>query len=238
MKNQVILCAFSTLLLGACAKVYKPPTAATPLFTEKNQIALEGSYSRAGINFSAAASVSPQLAVMFNGQYNNGTQKETIIDKQPASGSYGEFGIGYFKKVNDNFIFETYGGYGLGKLADTYQLIDKVHEESFKYNKVFLQPNLDLKTGPVDFIFTPRFAYVFGNYTGDLIAVNGVFNPDLSQKINFFSAEPTLTIAMGNEKLKGFMQGGMTFNKYSIITSSYNIGGGIKYKFSTNFAKK
>ena len=238
MKNQLILCAFSTLLLGACAKVYKPPTAATPLFTEKNQIALEGSFSRAGSNFSAAASLTPQLAIMFNGQYNNGTQKESVIDKQPASGRYGEFAVGYFKKVNDNFIFETYVGYGLGRLADGYKIIDLVHEESFKYNKVFLQPNFDLRTGMVDFIFTPRFAYVFGNYTGDLIPINEVVNPDVAQKITFFSAEPTLTIAAGNEKVKVFTQVGVNFNKYSVISSLYNVGIGAKFKFSTKRDKK
>jgi hypothetical protein len=229
MKRIVFFCALCAILLSSCATVYRPNMTATPLFTEKGQVALEGAYSRDGVNVSAAAAVSPAIAVMATGQFNRNARRNNL-DRQPANGNYGEIGVGYFKKVKNKFIVETYAGFGKGNMTDYAQPVDQVYEEKLDFSKIFVQPNIAYRVDDFDFIFTPRVAYVIGTYKGRDSDIVGTAL-DATKKVQFFSAEPTLTLAYGSSKFKGYFQGGININKYGFITSLYNIGVGIKYNF-------
>jgi hypothetical protein len=101
---------------------------------------------------------------------------------------------------------------------------------SFQYNKFFLQPNLGIRASEdFDLIFTPRVAYIGGNYEFSDLTPPVNIN---KSKENFFSLEPTVTLAYGSKQWKGFVQGGVNWNKKFISeTSLYNIGAGVKYTF-------
>ena len=240
MKNLFAFSTLLTILLTSCATVYRPNMTTTPLFTEKGQVALEGAYSRDGVNLNAAMAVAPAVAIMVNGQINQNTKRSGgLFDSSPSNGRYGEFGVGYFKKMKDQLIFETYVGAGQGFMNDKSKLVDTEYPESLKYNKFFVQPNLGWRPSPsFDLIFAPRLGYVKGDYQGSSIIVNGI---NEKAKVDFLTLEPTLTLAFGNKQFKFYMQGGVnyTYNthdandrlKYSTISSLYNLGVGLKYNF-------
>ncbi len=230
---------FSAILFSSCATVYRPNMTATPLFTEAGQVNLEAAYSRDGINASAAMAVAPSIAVMTNGQFTLGTKRIVAFDQNPTNGNYGEVALGYFKKVSDVFIFETYTGMGIGKLSDE-ATIGNSHplREEFKYNRFFLQPNIGFRINKnFDLAFTPRLAYVSGDYFGSNLF--DLFEDGKKAAIKFISFEPTFSLAFGGQNLKGYLQAGIntplsqskTYN-YTAIYSIYNMGIGVKYNFS------
>jgi hypothetical protein len=230
-RSAYFLLLTATLFLTSCATVYRPNMTPTPLFTEKGQVAFEGAYSRDGGNISAAAAVAPNFSLMLNGQFNRNAQRGGgTLDKFPTNGSYGEFGLGFFQKVQEKFIFETYLGIGKGIMKDQTALIDRAYNVSFQYNKFFLQPNLGIRANEdFDLIFTPRVAYVSGEYEFS----DPQFPTDADKsKQNFFSLEPTLTMAYGAKQWKGYVQAGLNWNENFIAqTSLFNIGAGLKYTF-------
>jgi hypothetical protein len=230
-RSAYFLLLTATLFLTSCATVYRPNMTPTPLFTEKGQVAFEGAYSRDGINVSAAAAVAPNFSLMLNGQFNKDAKRGGgTVDNFPANGNYGEFGLGFYQKVEEKFVFETYLGIGRGRMEDQSKIVDNIYKESFQYNKFFLQPNLGLRMSEdFDLIFTPRIAYVTGTYAN--YDTQLPTDADKSKQ-NFFSLEPTLTMAYGTKQWKGYFQGGLNWNKDFIAqTSLFNIGAGLKYTF-------
>lgn len=236
MKRQIITTIKMLTLAGAivglnaCAKVYRSNMTPTPLFTQKGQSQVEAAVSRNGVNVSAAAAVSPSIAVMANGQFVI-KNKTSSFDNYPARGSYGELALGYFRPLKNNWVVEGYLGAGFGSLRDTIQPIDASYPERLDYNKLFLQPNIGYRKEYSAVIFTPRVGYVFGKYRGIDYSIVGE-DRDIPKNISFLSVEPTVTFEFGNKRLWGYTQFGMNFNKYTTISSLYNIGVGVKYRFS------
>lgn len=125
-----------------------------------------------------------------------------------GSGSLLELGYGYFKPVNKNWRFETYGLAGLGGVenhfpstVDTYQTTDgKISASMLKFS---IQPAIGYCHKNFQVIFSSRFSSLnYSNIKGNLI-FNKVNQQDLLYRYRSnFLFEPALTLRLGAENFK------------------------------------
>lgn len=109
---------------------------------------------------------------------------------------YGEFGTGYYTRLNKFWRAEVLAGYGGGNTGNP------ANHRSL-YNKIFLQPSIGISGPWVDAAFTPRFSYV----RHFMERINGG-KTKVDENVLFF--EPSVTVRVGYEQLKFQLQGGLS----------------------------
>ena len=210
------------LLLGmivtSCnTTLYVPNAVNAPLLKEKGELKA----SIGGNNFQAAFGVSDNIGIIGNVYWNkfqeditnNGITTETL-----NKGKLYELGVGYFTKLTDNVVFETYVGGGLGN-------IDFNNEGSGKYydvkaTKFFVQPAVGYVSRFFDIAFTPRLSAVKYNdlntagYTPDELITEYLVKSDVEGKTWLF-IEPAFTIRGGYKFVKLQFQYGFASKRTS-----------------------
>lgn len=202
-------------LLNGCATYYKPNSQNVPLFQERGEVrAVVGankggpSWGEAeGRDFQGAYAVTNHLGVMANMFF--------ISDADDWSGDTGkgrlvECGVGYFSPLSGHWVFETYGGAGLGKLTR----IGTFGRTSVSARRVFLQPSIGYASRGFDAALSLRMCGL--TYSGIPEVPMDYEGEHMAQALrdarSSILVEPAFTIRAGWEYLKLQLQIGQSRN--------------------------
>jgi len=128
-------------------------------------------------------------------------------------------GLGYYDKIDDDFGWEIYAGGGKGALQYTHFdsfVWDTITNNylNYKYKtdftKLFIQPNIGLKTKYADFIFSTRFVGINFSNIDTLNMGLETMKDDKVYNLNqqtFMFIEPAITVRFGYKWLKFHIQG-------------------------------
>lgn len=210
------------LVLTGCTHYYYAPNAANiPLFKEKNSFkgkaGFGGGNNYNGGDIQLAYSASPKVGVMLNSFFAGRTEQVNELGSgdshdESGKGSFFEAGVGYYKPFGKNkiWIFETYGGAGIGTENHVYNY----HETSkLHIAKYFIQPSIGYisKSGVLEIAVASRFSGLNLKINQNNVSENsGIKNVQDMDSIRFhpssFLWEPSVMIAVGWPDFKFFLE--------------------------------
>lgn len=205
--------------LSACSpKYYTPDSHNIPLISRKGEtnLAVSGSTGRA--EFMASHGITEKIALKANGGIYFPSDFGRYETGNSGSGKFLEFGAGYFKPLENNWIFETYGIFGLGSMEvdfsenDVFD-IDAQGTLSAKILRFGVQPNIGYKTENFVFGAAARIAYLsFNDIEGDLVYLQTSQKDYLQNNNGHFLAEPGILVGMAFDKFSIRAHGGLSLN--------------------------
>lgn len=252
---KIFIVLFLVLSLTSCSHYYYAPNAANvPLFKEKNTFKLRGGYSADsydGADIQMAYSVSKKIGVMVNSFF--ASESENVQDNysslaahaESGKGSYIEAGLGYYKAFGNHkvWIFETYGGAGVGGESHIYNYSEA---SNLGLSKYFIQPSFgySAKREHFEFALSSRFSRL--NLKIKNNNLSSQTNQSEKQNLGLISShpssllwEPSILIASGGKYIKFYLQltiSNNLSNPYLPMDNS-NISLGIKITFKNDQKK-
>ena len=234
MKNLILAFIIVIVLFcDSCSPIYYVPnTQNIPMLEAQGQSKISASFNltdaTAGGELQAAHAVTNRIAVLANLLYCKAKD-----DNANGSGKQIELGPGYYKKIANNLIFESYALVGFGNVENIftkthYTTKDTIRfDENVKANfyRIGLQPSISYKKKNFDIAFSTKLSnVVYNNIKGNLVnEVNSVLVnevDDLKKNKNNLFMEPALTISGGSSKFKLQLQ----------LQKSYNLSNA-KFKY-------
>jgi hypothetical protein len=196
MKMKLLLFAvfgYLSLALISCAPVYIPNVINAPLLSKAGEVQLSVYSATSGFDPQFAAALTDNIGVMVNGSFNE-LSYEDSDDYQKHK--FFEMGVGYYKKLNENFRFETFGGYGFGTIETDYGYYQWIPHKTINSKRFFLQPTVGATFQPFEGCISARVAHL-----------------SLTQKERSFQGmffEPVVTGKIIYKRLKGIIQIGLS----------------------------
>lgn len=227
MKTSALL-IFAILILSSCSKVmYMPNTINAPLFNERNEFKANVSMN----NFQAAFAPASHFGIMANGytrssNYSSGGSSSDI--NYSSSRNLFEGGIGYFNTLSEGFVYEIYGGGGVGSLTYNGDQMysgtgNVIYKYSADFSRFFIQPSIGFSHDIVDVSISARIVRLSfnnirtENYTQQMLINEDIYNLDQS---DYFFIEPALTFRVGYKWCK-FQTQLLYSNKLNLETLNY-----------------
>lgn len=246
---KLLICVFIISIgMASCHHVYYAPnTSNIPLFSDRNQVRINGLYSNGDVSSfkggeaQVAASLTDKWAAMANFFSASNTDNTGSYDES-GRGSYFEFAGGYFKTIDrqKKWVGEIYAGFGGGNVMNDYGLGD---HSKVGITKFFLQPNIGYKSKFFEFGFSPKISLVNWKVKDHTVSntEHDWANSDLGfikSDPNFLAFEPALLVRLGSENFK--IQGALSFSSsrggildYNELTETFNASLGISLYFNT-----
>lgn len=196
----------AALSLASCSpKYYVPTTQNVPIIRAKGQTNLTAAGNSNQAEFQGAYGISKSLALQANGGFlfpqdeNNGNG---------GSGNFLELGVGYYKNLSPDILFDVYGLLGYGRMENHFPTTvseypgttGKISANLLRYG---IQPSLSYHSKYFSFTGSARVMNI--NYVG--IDGNFIFESEdqvayLQNNKSSFILEPALTLRGGLEKVK------------------------------------
>lgn len=216
MKKSGLIILVIALGLSACnPKFYTPNTQNVPLISEKGETNLTLSGNVNQVEFQGAYGVSKNIAIQANG----GLFVPSDLDNgNGGSGKFFELGAGYFEKINEIWVFETYGIVGFGSFENHLPSTTSENPEtkgdiSTSIFRIGVQPSFGYKSKHFSAAVSSRFVNLsYSNIEGDLIFDRENQIDYLKDNSSHFLIEPALTLRGGFEKIKLQVQFGYSWN--------------------------
>jgi hypothetical protein len=216
MKNILKLLLPFILVTSCTHHYYIQDSHNVPLFKEKNQFSASlnrgGGSEIAKTDVQAAYSVSNNIAFMIN--YLNADGGTEDYNSNYGFGDYWDGAIGYYKPIYENYIFETYIGYGVGKQHHEYdEYYKSLNTSDLTFSKIFIQPNFGMTTKYFEAAISFRFCRLSFNEIKSV-----PFNTDdydlnlIKSNKNSFLFEPAMTLRIGYKSVKIQFQYANTIN--------------------------
>ena len=249
-----ILSAGMLLILTGCVTLYKPNAIHSPMLKEKGEINASASLGLSGCglyNLQASYAIANHTGIIIDGMYHNRRNSSNDSSVERLNMFFGEAGAGYFTTFSNikNVLFQCFGGGGYGTTTDK---IDNNNpqpgpEMNTKYINVFIQPGLVYINKYFKVAFDVRANYV---HLYDIHAFlyekfewwNTDFRFYSDTTLNFTILEPTTTLQVGNGRLKGILQLGVTIpvvNSHTYIevnTSSMYLAPLFKFSIGVTYS--
>lgn len=217
MNQRLLLLPLTSALfvLVSCnTQMYVSNAVNAPLLKEKGEVQVALTQN----DLQAAVGLGNSFGVMANGFYRNYKSDNNY----EHGGILGEAAIGYFKPLENNFVFETFVGGGAGRVYKQKEFIDANDARyigKFDANAVkgFIQPDFGYKSRFFDAVISSRFSLVkyssFSpeNYPEEELHKDYLDNSNLTGPL-FMFAEPALTLRAGYKYVKLQAQFGLTIN--------------------------
>jgi hypothetical protein len=221
MKSSVQILLFGMLIiLAGCVTLYKPNAINSPLLKEKGELSSTAALGLSGsglFNLQAAYAISNHTGVMIDGMYHRHVNRaDSSVEK--LNMFFGEAGAGYFTTFGNKSsgLFQCYGGAGYGFTSDIIRNPGSPYPEvSSEYSNLFIQPGLAFTSQYFTVAFDLRANYVhLFNIHAYLYDKFEFWNTQYiyysDRTLNFMNLEPTVTLKAGGDKMKGFVQLGVT----------------------------
>lgn len=213
--NYYLFLSLAVLLVACSPKYYTPNTQNVALISQKGETDLNVSGNGNQVEFQGAYGVSDNVAIMANG----GLFIPSDLDNgNGGSGNFIEFGVGYFEKVKDDFVFETYGIFGFGSFENHLPSTTSANPQtegdlSANIVRIGIQPNFGYKSEFFEAGISTRIVSLnYSSIEGDLI-FDGTNQPTyLKDNSSHFLLEPALTLRAGLENIKLQLQVGSSIN--------------------------
>jgi hypothetical protein len=216
MKRYILCLTISSLLFSACNPTfYSPDTQNVPLISQKGETNLTVAGNGNQVEFQGAYGFGKVLSVKANGSF---FIPADLDNGDGGSGRYFEAGLGYFKPLVGNFVFETYGIVGFGRMENHFPSAvsgnpgtsGDISASVFRYG---LQPNFGYKTKHFTAALSARLVnLVYSDIEGDLVYLSRNQADYLNSNKSNFLVEPAITIRGGLEKIKLQVQYGYSHN--------------------------
>ena len=212
---------FPTFLLiifvfGACTPVYyRANPQNIPLLQAKGDMVLTGGLSSGSVlTGSASFGFDAQYAQALTNQWGvmaNISSFKGVGGVYIPSGYLAEGGGGYFHPFGSGFVFECYGGIGIGSVDNRSSTPDtlKVYRgNSVHLVRLFVQPSIGYSSKHFEAAFSIRLCGM--QYYGGSYDLRDSTNLDSYQYLTtqkwIGSIEPALTIKLGSDRVKYFWQ--------------------------------
>lgn len=216
MKNlNLLLISVVVLVATSCnPKYYSPNTQNVPLMSAKGEKNLTLSGNGNQIEFQGAYAVTNNVAIKADASFFFPPK----VNGDGGSGNLVEVGGGYFKRVNENFVFETYGVLGFGSFENN--LPSTIAANPSTTGKISanilrsgIQPNFGYKSKNFSAAISSRLVNLnYTNIKGDLVFAGTSQTAYLNNNSSNFMVEPAITLRAGFEKLKLQLQYGYSVN--------------------------
>jgi hypothetical protein len=220
---QCYIALVTVISFCSCTHVYYSPNSGNvPLFKKKGEARINGYYSLGstitdnikGGEVQAAYAVSNHVGVMLNTAFM-GASNGSGSQKDAGNGSLIEAGAGYYKPLRKNYVFETYGGVGLGSVKNEYSTGGS---SKINFSKFFVQPSFGYSITNFDIGLVSKFSFV--NMTINHSTFPNGNDPFKTYDIDYIKAnpfsvlwEPSLFLRIGFKTVKAQFQ----------YTPSYNL---------------
>lgn len=232
-KNLKILAAAA--FLASCSPIYYMPSVQNvPLISEKGEVNATLSAGSSVVAFDGAYGITDHFGIMAKGNifYYPENSDDSLYD---GSGNYFEFGGGYFTPVGENFVFETYGIVGLGKVNNhlVFGNTEGISSDIIVYG---IQPAFGYKHKNFSATVSSRFtALNYNNITGDLLYQDKPQAAYLAQNNSHFLIEPALTLRGGTENVKLQVQYAYSINTTNseFLQDKAKLSVGLSFNFKT-----
>jgi hypothetical protein len=251
----VFVASVLSLLAGCTHYYYAPNSANIPLFKEKNNFKFKAGYGgddyKSG-DIQMAYSASRNVGIMVNSFLAGKTEdvedsyRTGASHQESGKGSYIEGGAGYYKPFSRKkvWIFEAYGGVGIGGENHTY---GNLETSKFKLTKYFVQPSIGYssKSGKFEFAVSSRFSRL--NLKIDQSNVTTETNKVEKQNVDLialhpssFLWEPSFMIAGGWPNFKFFLQltSSDNLSNSHLFMDKDNVTFGLKFTLKNNPGNK
>ncbi len=228
---------FLLAIVGCSPKYYVPNTQNVPGINAKGQVnfILAGNSNQTELQ--AAYGITDKLALQLNG----GFVPQQNDNGNSGSGKLIEGGLGYYKNLNESWLFDTYALFGMGDVANDFpstvsdypSTTGKLSATLFRYG---LQPGLSFHRKYFTITGSARITNLnYMDINGNLIFDGVDQQAYLRSNNSNFLVEPAITIRGGFEKLKLQLQVLRSFNltssnfrqDYSLVSVglNFNFGG-------------
>ncbi|MES2629584.1 MAG: hypothetical protein V4616_11500 [Bacteroidota bacterium] len=205
MKTFVSLSLLFAVLCGCSPKYYTPNSQNVPLIHKQGQTVINGAFAGSRAELQGAYGVGEHTAV----QLNAGAFFPKDIDGgDGGSGQFLEGGVGYYSRVAEKFVLETYGLFGAGAVKNKFPSTvssepgtdGRLSANLFRYG---VQPSFGFFSKYFSAAISARFAMLsYTNISGNLIYASENQQQYLSDNRNSFLIEPALTLRAGIDKIK------------------------------------
>ena len=209
----LLLLSLSIFALSSCNVAYIPNKHNTPLMEEKG----DASVSISTTNLQGAYAFSDHMAAITNFYFRENNWEnvpDTINSKTldyQANRFLAEGGLGYFKKLGNEGVFEIYAGGGIGNLGFEQSKYNPPLDQKYhaKMSKAFIQPDIGFQTKYFDLVFSSRFTYLgfsnvdTTNYNTRGLKEDNLYNLD---KNPYIFLEPALTLKFGYKFINAYTQ--------------------------------
>lgn len=206
MKTRGIkLLAIACILISGCQpNYYIPNTQNVPLLTSKGETNLTLSGNTNQIEFLGAYAAGKHLGIQFNGGLIKPFNQNT---ESGGSGKLIEAGLGYFKEMENNLVFETYGLLGFGSVENHFPSSNSSIKEqetiSASLRRFGIQPVLGFKTKYFSIAGSARLVNLsYYNISGNHVYENELQTTYLEKNRSNFLIEPAVTVKGGVENVK------------------------------------
>jgi hypothetical protein len=226
-KVQIYVLGIVSIYLSSCAPAYVPNVINTPMLSNKGEFQASVHSGTSGVDPQFAYAVTDNIGIMLNGSFMN--RVDTAED-------YGDFhkhqfyevGIGYYKKIGQFGRFETFGGYGFGKIKTNFDSNLWEWSSDVRTNRYFIQPAIGFSNSFFDGSFASRIVVV-----------------DLKQDSYRNTAmflEPVITAKLGYKYVKWMVQMGFSVpitpnGKINFEYEPFIFSGGIQIDLGRKFDK-
>ncbi len=156
-KKIILYIMFVVLIINGCAPAYVPNVINTPLLSSKGEIqaAIHTGISGTDPQFSYA--LTDNIGIMLNGSFADRTSDSTDDFHKHQ---FIELGTGYYTKIGESGRFETFGGFGYGKLQAEFDNDLWDTHSDVTSSRIFIQPTIGATTDIFDGSFASRFVIV------------------------------------------------------------------------------
>lgn len=217
MKKFINIILWSAVLtFCACStQYYIPNTQHVPVIDKKGQtnVTVAGNADQA--DFQAAYGIAESVGVMADGVV---VFPQNEDNGNGGSGHLVDLGVGYFKPLKENVLFDTYAIFGFGKMENHFPgTVDEFPNTSGKISaniiRYGVQPSLSYHTDYFSITGSARFVNMtYSNIGGSLNFENESQVEYLDRNKSNFLIEPAITLRGGFEKAKLQVQYLHSFN--------------------------
>jgi len=157
-----MLVAAVSFVGSACAPIYMPVSPNTPMLKERGEVKAELNASTSGLEIKGAYALTDNQVIAGMLSAGAGDADDDFTDR--SIHRYGEVAYGYIVRPAPYFLAESFGGIGLGFGRGEGRLT--IGESTSKiiaegtYFKPFLQNNLAIQTGILDFGLVNRLSLI------------------------------------------------------------------------------
>jgi hypothetical protein len=184
---------FLSLVLISCAPVYIPNVINAPMLSNAGEVQLSVHSATSGFDPQFALAVTDNIGIMLNGSFGEASYEDSDNYRKHK---FFEMGAGYYQKLNDNFRFETFGGYGFGEIQSDYGYYQWIPHKTINSKRFFLQPGVGATFHPFEGCVSARIVHL--RLTQNDRSSNGMF------------FEPAVTGKIIYKRVKGVMQLGLS----------------------------
>jgi len=188
-----VVLGFFLLELFSCAPVYVPNVLNTPMLSKAGEVQLTVHNATSGFDPQFAVAITDNIGIMLNGSFSDVSFEDSDDYRKHK---FFEMGVGYYQKITENFQFETFGGYGFGKIQSNFSNHFWAPKGTINLNRFFIQPTVGASFHPFEGCISARAAHV------------SFANKNRSSQGIFF--EPAITGKLVYKRMKGIVQFGFS----------------------------